>query len=202
MPKNKGIIFILSAPSGAGKSTIAKNMVENDPNLWLSVSVTTRAKRHGEIDGTSYYFVDKQAYAEMQENGELLESAEIYGNFYGTPKNTVLSRLARGIDVIFDIDWQGAQKLREIKEFSQARIFILPPSISELKNRLIKRGDELASIDLRMQQVKVECNHHNEYDYVLVNNNLQEACQKVDSIIQAERLRLANLDQEELSLWI
>jgi guanylate kinase len=202
MKKSKGISFIISAPSGAGKSSVAKYMIENDPNLWLSISVTTRAKRHKEIDGVDYYFIDKQSYLDMKERGDLIESAEIYGNFYGTPKSTVLSRLARGVDVIFDIDWQGSQKLGEIKDFSQVRIFILPPSILELQTRLIKRGDELESIALRLAQARSECSHYHEYDYILVNKDLHETCSQVSSIVQAERLRLSNIDPEEVSLLI
>lgn len=202
MKKNKGISFIISAPSGAGKSSVAKYMIENDPNLWLSISLTTRAKRHKEIDGVDYYFVDKQSYLDMQERGDLIESAEIYGNLYGTPKSTVLSRLARGVDVIFDIDWQGSRKLGEIKEFSQVRIFILPPSILELQTRLIKRGDELESVALRLAQARSECSHYDEYDYILVNKDLHETCNQVSSIVQAERLRLVNLDPEKISSLI
>jgi len=202
MKKNKGISFIISAPSGAGKSSVAKYMIENDPNLWLSISLTTRAKRHKEIDGVDYYFVDKQSYLDMRERGDLIESAEIYGNLYGTPKSTVLSRLARGVDVIFDIDWQGSRKLREIKEFSQVRIFILPPSILELQTRLIKRGDELESVALRLAQARSECSHYDEYDYILVNKDLHETCNQVSSIVQAERLRLVNLDPEKISSLI
>ena len=202
MKKNKGISFIISAPSGAGKSSVAKYMIENDPNLWLSISLTTRAKRHKEIDGVDYYFVDKQSYLDMRERGDLIDSAEIYGNLYGTPKSTVLSRLARGVDVIFDIDWQGSRKLREIKEFSQVRIFILPPSILELQTRLIKRGDELESVALRLAQARSECSHYDEYDYILVNKDLHETCNQVSSIVQAERLRLVNLDPEKISSLI
>jgi guanylate kinase len=202
MKKNKGISFIISAPSGAGKSSVAKYMIENDPNLWLSISLTTRAKRHKEIDGVDYYFVDKQSYLDMRERGDLIDSAEIYGNLYGTPKSTVLSRLARGVDVIFDIDWQGSRKLREIKEFSQVRIFILPPSILELQTRLIKRGDELESVALRLAQARSECSHYDEYDYILVNKDLHETCNQVSSIVQAERLRLVNLDLEKISSLI
>jgi guanylate kinase len=197
MKKSKGICFIISAPSGAGKSSIAKYAIENDANLWLSVSATTRDKRPKEIDGVDYYFFDRQAYLEIQEKGDLIESSEIYGNFYGTLKSTVFTRLARGVDIIFDIDWQGSEKFREIKEIArQVRIFILPPSISELQARLVKRGDKPESIALRIEQAKSDCSHYDKYDYVLVNKDLHQVCSQVTSIIQVERLRLANLDQD------
>ncbi len=192
MIQRKGIIFILSAPSGGGKSTIARNLIQNDPNLWLSVSVTTREKRQGEVEGINYYYIDKAEYENLLINNDLLESAQVYDNFYGVPKKTVFDRLAKGIDVIFDIDWQGARKLRKIKEFSAVSIFIFPPSFQELRRRLIQRGDSLENIDSRMKKAKEHCLHYDEYEYLLVNNDIDDSCEKVAAIIQAERIRLEN----------
>jgi guanylate kinase len=188
--KNKGVAFILSAPSGAGKSSIAKKLIKEN-SVWLSVSVTTRAKRTGEIDGEDYHFITKSLYKKMYEEQQLLESAMVYDHSYGTPKKAVFDRLEQGIDVLFDIDWRGAKILKSLDQFKVVSIFILPPSLQELQNRLIKRGDNLETINHRMLIAKEECEHYLEYDYVLINNDFEETLKNVSAILLATKSMLA-----------
>ena len=183
----KGSIFILSAPSGTGKSSVAKKLLEQLPNLWLSVSVTTRAKRNGEVEGLDYYFLDNSTYLRLQEEGQLLESAKVYDHHYGTMKKVVFNKLNQGIDVLFDIDWQGARNLRQNSEVEVVSIFLLPPSLAELENRLIIRGDNIEVIAKRMQQAESQIAKRDEYDYILVNDDLEETVTKVMAIITSHK---------------
>jgi guanylate kinase len=195
---NQGIIFILSAPSGGGKSTVARRLIAMNQDLWLSVSVTTRPKRENEVDGKDYYFIDQSSYQKMQSEGQLLESAKIYDNYYGIPKAKIVEKLDQGIDVLFDIDWQGARVIKSLTQFLVVSIFILPPSLQELQNRLIKRGDKPEIISTRMLYAKEECYHSSEYDYVLVNNNLEETVDNVNKILFVSRLGLKKDLQHKL----
>lgn len=169
---SQGIMVVISSPSGAGKTTITRMLLEKDKNLVLSVSATTRPKRPQETDGTDYYFVSKEKFLEMREKGEFLESAEVFGNFYGTPREYVFKNINGGKDVLFDIDWQGARALSHEKGAALASIFILPPSISELENRLRSRAqDSEETVRKRMAMAMGEISHWNEYDYIVVNDS-------------------------------
>ncbi len=181
--KNKGTLFILSAPSGGGKSSIIKALLKEVPNLWLSVSVTTRYKRADEQDGLDYHFITLKEYAGLQQDGQLLESAQVYDYYYGTPKEPVFAKLASGTDVIFDIDWQGAQSLRQITQYQVVSIFLLPPSIAELKKRLLARGDDPAIIERRMLKAQDECDKAAQYDHALVNQDFAATLAAVRKII-------------------
>ena len=195
---NRGIIFILSSPSGGGKSSIAKKLIAEKPDLWLSISCTTRNKRVGEVEGTDYYFIDRDKYHQMKDQDMFLECAQVYDHLYGTPKNIVFEKLSSGTHVLFDIDWQGAQSLQQISEFSVVSIFILPPSLQELRQRLIRRGDMPEFIDRRMLRAKDECSHYDQYDYVLVNDDFLKTFHQVSAIIQAEKLSLKNQNADIL----
>ncbi|MBI4921359.1 MAG: guanylate kinase [Devosia nanyangense] len=183
-------MMVLASPSGAGKSSISRAIFEQDPNISLSVSVTTRARRQDEIDGTHYTFIDIPAFERMREEGELLESAQVHGNFYGTPRAHVEEKLARGRDILFDIDWQGTQQLLKRARADMVTIFILPPSIRELRKRLERRAqDSKETIAQRLHNARVEMEHWKEYDYVLVNEDLDQSCARVRSILAAARQR-------------
>lgn len=187
----RGILIILSSPSGAGKSTLAKRLMAWDPNIRFSVSATTRAARKGEEHGREYYFHDRDTFTSMVEQGDLLEYAEVFGNFYGSPKEPVIKALKEGHDVLFDIDWQGGQQVRNsIRAEDVVSIFVLPPSIAELERRLMARDqDSNEVIATRMERSKDEISHWAEYDYVLVNNDVDVAEAEVRAIVTAERLR-------------
>jgi guanylate kinase len=187
----RGILIILSSPSGAGKSTLAKRLMAWDPNIRFSVSATTRAARKGEEHGREYYFHDRDTFTSMVEQGDLLEYAEVFGNFYGSPKEPVIKALKEGHDVLFDIDWQGGQQVRNsIRAEDVVSIFVLPPSIAELERRLMARDqDSNEVIATRMERSKDEISHWAEYDYVLVNNDVDAAEAEVRAIVTAERLR-------------
>lgn len=188
--KRAGFMFILSSPSGAGKTTISRFLLERDSNLMMSISVTTRPKRPNEIDGKDYYFVSKKKFDEMVAKNEFLEYAEVFGNHYGTPRGKVREALDSGKDVLFDIDWQGTRQLAVKAREDMASVFILPPSLQELEQRLRKRGqDEEEVLQQRMEKASVEISHWDEYDYVLVNNELEESINQVSAILKAERLR-------------
>jgi guanylate kinase len=188
--KRRGLMLVLSSPSGAGKTTIARRLLEAEPDLVLSVSVTTRPKRPGEADGVDYRFIERARFAAMIEDGELLEHAEVYGHGYGTPREPVDRTLAAGRDVLFDIDWQGAQQLREVAGEDMASVFILPPSTRELERRLRRRAqDPEEVVRRRLDQVAADVTHWAEYDYVLVNSDLDASIQGVRAILAAERLR-------------
>lgn len=188
--KRTGFMFILSSPSGAGKTTISRYLLERDDNLVMSISVTTRPKRPNEKDGVDYYFVTKKEFQEKAKRGEFLEYAEVFGNMYGTPKEKVEEALKKGKDVLFDIDWQGTRQLAEKARADMASVFILPPSMKELGERLKKRAQDSDDVlNERMKKASVEISHWDEYDYVLINNKLEESISEVSSILRAERLR-------------
>lgn len=186
----RGLMLVLSSPSGAGKSTIARNLLEQDDQVSLSVSVTTRPRRGSEIDGIHYRFVDERAFERMRERDELLEWAEVHGNLYATPREPVETAMAQGRDMLFDIDWQGARQLSQKMRADVVSIFILPPSIDELKARLQRRAEDSPDvIDRRLRNAALEIEQWREYDYVIVNDDLERAFSAVRAIVQAERLR-------------
>ncbi len=187
----RGLLIILSSPSGAGKSTLARRLMAWDPTLKFSVSATTRAPRPGETDGVEYYFKTKPEFSAMIEAGEMLEHAEVFGNFYGTPKAPVAAAMGEGRDTIFDIDWQGGQQVRNSDLGKDVvSIFILPPSIADLEARLRTRAqDSDAVIAGRMAKSRDEISHWAEYDYVIVNHQLDQAEDELQTILKAERMR-------------
>ncbi|MFW2853602.1 guanylate kinase [Sphingomonas sp. TX0543] len=188
--KRRGVLFVLSSPSGAGKSTIARKLLADDADLCMSVSATTRAMRPGEVDGTDYHFVSLDRFREMANSHEFLEWAHVFDERYGTPKAPVEKMLAAGKDVLFDIDWQGAQQLYQIAGGDVVRVFILPPSMEELHQRLLKRAtDSTEIIDRRMSRAANEVSHWDGYDYVLVNDDVEQCFQHVRTILAAERLK-------------
>jgi guanylate kinase len=183
-------MFVLSSPSGAGKTSIARRLLELEPELTLSVSVTTRPRRPSEVDGVDYRFIAPAAYDAMIAAGELLEHAVVYGHGYGTPRAAVEEALGAGIDVLFDIDWQGTQQLREVAHNDMVSVFILPPSMAELERRLRRRAeDSEAVVQQRLAQVAADVTHFAEYDYVLVNSDFEASVAQVRQILAAERLR-------------
>lgn len=187
----RGILFVLSSPSGAGKSTLTRRLLATDPAIGLSVSATTRAPREGETDGKDYFFVDRPAFARMVAEDRMLEHAEVFGNGYGTPRAPVELAIRAGRDMLFDVDWQGAQQLRA-SDLGQSvvQVFILPPSIDELETRLRARGkDSDEVIARRMAKARDEISHWAEYDYVLINDDLDRCYSRIETIIAAERLR-------------
>jgi guanylate kinase len=194
MPQSKlsrrGVLFVLSSPSGAGKSTIARMLLEADPAIAMSVSVTTRPKRPGEVDGKDYHFVDVARFKEMVAAGEFLEWAHVFDHRYGTPKAPVEQMLDQGRDVLFDIDWQGAQQLYQQAGGDVVRVFILPPSMEELGRRLRARGtDEKAVVDARMARATSEISHWDGYEYVLINDDIERCFSDVHAILKVERLK-------------
>ncbi|MEE3361004.1 MAG: guanylate kinase [Pseudomonadota bacterium] len=191
MQDRRGLLIILSSPSGAGKSTLAKRMREWDPSIVFSVSATTRAPRPGEIDGQDYMFLSETAFKHSVAESEMLEHAHVFGNFYGSPKGPVRDAINSGKDVLFDIDWQGAQQIRNSDLGAHTlSIFLLPPSITELRRRLESRGQDTAeTISKRMQKSWDEISHWDGYDFVLVNENLDETEERLKSIVNAARLR-------------
>jgi guanylate kinase len=185
----RGIMMVLASPSGAGKSSISRALFEQDPNISLSVSVTTRAPRAEEIDGKHYHFVDLPTFNSMRDAGELLEWAEVHGNFYATPRARVEEKLTAGRDILFDIDFQGTLQLYEKCRPDMVTIFILPPSINELRKRLERRAQDAPEvIERRLRNARYEMDHWAEYDYVLVNEDLEISCARVRSILAAARL--------------
>ncbi len=188
----RGILYIISAPSGAGKTSLVNALLQdNDPLLCVSVSHTTRSKRPGEVDGVNYHFVSKAGFIEMQGNGDFLESAEVFGNFYGTSQQWVQHQLDLGLDVILEIDWQGAAQVRNTIE-PRASIFILPPSLDSLRQRLTGRGqDDKATIERRMKEARSELSHCQEADYLVINDNFDSALADLRAIIRAGRVQIA-----------
>jgi guanylate kinase len=185
-------MFVLSSPSGAGKTTLSRMLMQRMGGLQMSVSATTRAMRPGEIEGKDYYFVDQKRFEEMVANGDLLEWAPVFGNRYGTPRVPVEAALTAGRDVLFDIDWQGTQQLREKAGADVVSVFILPPSAADLEKRLHTRAqDSDEVIRGRMDRASHELSHWAEYDYIVVNQNVDEAFAEVQSILKAERLKRA-----------
>lgn len=191
---NKGILIVLSGPSGAGKGTICKALLSRG-DYWLSVSATTRNPRAGEIEGKNYYFIDKDEFVNRIESGDFLEHAEVYGNYYGTPKSKVLSALDSGKNVILEIDIQGALKVKESYP-GGVFIFILPPSMEELKQRIINRGSETKeSLMTRFKSAYQEINYVSKYNYAVVNDTVEEAVKKIESIITAEKCRVDRIKE-------
>jgi guanylate kinase len=185
----RGLMLVLSSPSGAGKTTLSKMLLE-DPALDLSISVTTRPPRPGEVDGCDYHFIDRARFDAMIERGELLEWAEVFGNGYGTPRAPVEAALASGRDVLFDIDWQGTQQLREKGRDDLVSVFVLPPTVPDLEQRLRMRAqDPPEVIRSRMAKAADEMSHWAEYDYVIINRRVDDAFADVRAILGAERLR-------------
>lgn len=188
-PARRGLMLILSSPSGAGKSTLTRNL-KTENNLDLSVSVTTRAKRPSEIDGVHYRFVDRPSFDQMKQHNDLLEWAEVHGNGYGTPRKEVEASLAAGRDVLFDIDWQGTQQIVAKARADVVTIFILPPSMAELRSRLVRRAEDAPDvIAKRLGNARDEIARWNKYDYVIINDDLQAAYESVKAILTAERLK-------------
>ena len=186
----RGLMLVISSPSGAGKSTIARNVLEQDRDISLSVSVTTRERRPSEIEGVHYHFVSKKEFERLKSSDSLLEWAEVHGNFYGTPREPVEVAMSEGRDMLFDIDWQGAQQLQEKMPADVVSIFILPPTMTELQSRLNRRAEDKAEvIATRLQNARDEIAHWREYDYVVVNDDLDRAFASVRAIVDAERLR-------------
>ncbi|WP_116131690.1 guanylate kinase [Tropicimonas sp. IMCC34043] len=191
LAERRGLLIILSSPSGAGKSTLARRLMEWDPSLSFSISATTRTPRPGETDGKEYHFLGVDAFKKMVANGEMLEHAHVFGNFYGSPVGPVREAIEAGRDVLFDVDWQGAQQIRTSELGGHTlSIFILPPSITELRRRLISRGQDAPEvISKRMQKSWDEISHWDSYDYVLINEDLEATFERLVSIVKAERMR-------------
>ncbi|HEX2020722.1 MAG TPA: guanylate kinase [Aurantimonas sp.] len=186
----RGLMLVLSSPSGAGKSTIARTLLDSDPLFTLSVSVTTRKRRASEIDGVHYHFIERDAFHQMREGGALLEWAEVHGNLYGTPRAAAEKAMQDGRDMLFDIDYQGALQLQRQAKADIVSIFILPPSMAELKTRLLRRAEDSGeTIAVRLKNARVEIARWRDYDYVVINDDLDRAFSAVRSIINAERLR-------------
>ncbi|MBM3568704.1 MAG: guanylate kinase [Alphaproteobacteria bacterium] len=184
----RGVMFVLSSPSGAGKTTISRRLIE--AGLRMSVSVTTRKMRPGEVDGKDYWFISPERFAAMVRDGELLEHATVYGYSYGTPRTPVEAALARGEDVLFDVDWQGTQQLRQAKPGDVVSVFVLPPSLKELERRLRGRGqDSEETVRRRLARAPDDMSHWAEYDYILVNDDLEDCVRRVQGTLEAERQR-------------
>jgi guanylate kinase len=187
--KRRGLLFVLSSPSGAGKSTIARMLLDSDDGIAMSISATTRPKRRGEIDGRDYHFVGTERFEQMVTEGAFLEWAHVFGHRYGTLKSEVLKAIEGGRDVLLDIDWQGTQQLKQVDP-DIVRVFILPPSLKELERRLTRRGtDSEDVIRQRMDRAAAEISHWAEYDYVLINNDAEKCRELVHTILKAERLK-------------
>ena len=186
----RGMMFVLSSPSGAGKTTLSRQLLKEETGITLSVSVTTRPPRPGEVEGKDYYFVTEEKFQKMAESGELLEHARVFDHLYGTPKQHVMGALARGEDVLFDIDWQGTRQLAERCRDDLVSVFILPPSLQELERRLRNRAqDSEEVVQYRMEKAASEISHWEEYDYVVVNENVENALHSVRTVLHGERLK-------------
>ncbi len=188
--KRRGLMLVLSSPSGAGKSTISRRILDEDDEITMSVSATTRPMRPGETAGKDYYFVDKTEFDLMVNRGEFLESAKVFDNYYGTPKGPVMEALENGLDVMFDIDWQGAQQLAEQAVDDLVLVFILPPTTVELEKRLNKRAQDPPDVVARrMAKAADEMSHYPEYDWIIINEDIDKSVESVRSILHSERLR-------------
>ena len=186
----RGLMFVLSSPSGAGKTTLARKLLESDPNISMSVSVTTRPARRDETDGKDYHFIGKSEFDRLVSTDALLEHAKVFDNFYGTPAQPVEDALAQGRDVLFDIDWQGTQQLMDKARKDLVRVFILPPSMQALRRRLEQRAQDTSEVVAkRMARASDEMSHYAEYDYVLINVDIDQSLANVCTILHAERLR-------------
>ena len=190
--ERRGLMLVLSSPSGAGKSTIARHLMEQDKDIVLSVSVTTRGRRPSEIEGVHYHFIDQETFDRMRDHGDLLEWAQVHGNCYGTPKAPVEKALSSGLDVLFDIDWQGADQVAKAMPQDLVRIFVLPPTMTELAARLERRAEDKPDvIARRLANARGEISHWRDYDYVIINKDLQTSLQKAQAILYAERMKRA-----------
>ena len=191
--QRRGLMYVMSSPSGAGKTTITRALLKNNNDLIISVSATTRQRRAGEIHGEDYYFVTPDEFRDMVDNGEMLEHAKVFDNYYGTPKQPIEQAMADGKDVIFDIDWQGTQQLSEIAREDLVTVFILPPARAELEKRLRNRSRDTMESDTdirgRMAKAADEMSHYTEYDYVIINNDVEDAIRKAQLILDAERIK-------------
>jgi guanylate kinase len=186
----RGVLLVISSPSGAGKTTLSRNLLEAEKNIAMSVSVTTRPRRQSEIEGSHYFFKSVSEFAFMRDSGQLLEWAEVHGNFYGTPRDAVMKALAQGQDVLFDIDVQGTHQLAAAMPEDVVRVFVLPPSIDEMRSRLKRRAeDDDATIIRRLRTAETELRHWDDYDYVIVNDDLDRSFSELRAILDAERLR-------------
>jgi guanylate kinase len=189
-PRRRGLMLVLSSPSGAGKTTISRRLLERDANIAMSISVTTRPKRPGEVQGRDYHFIDPVRFEEMRSRGELLESAKVFDHYYGTPMAPVTKALEAGRDVLFDIDWQGTQQLAEKARDDLVSVFVLPPSTGELERRLRARAQDSDEVVAgRMARAADEMSHWREYDYIIVNRDIEESVQAVQAVLSAERFR-------------
>jgi guanylate kinase len=195
--KRRGLMYVMSSPSGAGKTTITRALLKNNKDVAISISATTRPRRAGEVHGQDYYFVSIDEFRQMVENNEMLEHAKVFGNYYGTPKAPVEKALAEGNDILFDIDWQGTQQLCEIARDDVVTVFILPPSRTELEKRLRHRSKDTHESDeqihLRMSKAADEMSHYMEYDYVILNDDVNGAIEKAQMILDVERFKRARL---------
>jgi guanylate kinase len=186
----RGLMFILSSPSGAGKTTLSRMLLAKDPEIKLSVSATTRPPRPGEVDGVHYHFVTPERFAQMVEEDDFYEWAEVFGHRYGTPKGIIRAALKQGQDFLFDIDWQGTQQLYQKDQQDVVRVFILPPSIDELHRRLQSRATDSAEVvAARMERARAEISHWDGYDYVIINDDIDVCFDKVHAILEAERMK-------------
>jgi guanylate kinase len=190
VPQRRGLMLVLSSPSGAGKTTLSRQLLENDAHIQLSVSCTTRAKRPGETEGVDYSFIDSSSFGGMIERGEFLEHAQVFDHYYGTPSKPVEAALEGGRDMLFDIDWQGTQQLKEKGREDLVTVFILPPSTRDLEKRLITRAqDSRETVARRMEKAADEMSHWAEYDYVIINRDIATSLTQLKSILTAERLK-------------
>ncbi len=193
----KGIIFVISAPSGTGKTTLCEKLLKLLPDLKLSISHTTRKPRNGERNGIDYYFIDKETFKKMIDTDEFVEWAEVYGNFYGTSKKAINSLISNGYDILLDIDTKGAKNIKKLYPDS-VLIFILPPSLDELERRLINRNEDKNVIKLRLSKAYQEVSQYKFYDYVVINDNIEQASSNLLCIIHAERLKTKRIDNSKI----
>lgn len=190
----RGLMLALSSPSGAGKTTLSRMLLESDPMITMSVSATTRPPRPGEVHGRDYYFISAEDFGVMRNRGEFLESAKVFGNYYGTPSAPVQEALARGHDVLFDIDWQGTQQIDEIAHEDLVKVFVLPPSAQDLERRLRTRAQDSDDVvATRMAKASDEISHYQEYEYIIINDDIDRAFLELRAILQAERIRRRRL---------
>ena len=186
----RGLMVVLSSPSGAGKTTLTRKLLADHPDMAMSVSATTRPPRPGEVEGKDYFFIDKTRFGELEAAGEFLEHAKVFDNYYATPRGPVEEALSQGRDVVFDIDWQGAQQLTQAAADDLVKIFILPPNMRELEQRLRKRAQDSDSVIVkRMSKSEAEISHWAEYDYVIVNEDISTALDELKTIVKSERMR-------------
>lgn len=191
--ERRGVLFVVSAPSGAGKTTLCKELVASVPGVHPSISFTTRKPRTGEVQGRDYYFVDEQVFQDMIQRNDFAESARVYGHFYGTPRQALTDMMEKGLDALLEIDTQGAMQIK--KKFTDGvYIYILPPSIDALRTRLVQRGDPQEEIQRRMQKARQEILSYREYDYIVRNEDLKQALHELQAIVHAERTRMKRVD--------